>query len=171
MKRLHTLTHGFELAQADQRLIGGALKKAGLSAQSPDYEDLFQEAQILYAQTWAQVEVELATFRPYIFQKIVWRTWDYFRRQTRQQEHEQLLTATQTWDQLTTGQTPQFVLEQLQQVWPQLDSWAQIVLQENLLQGRALKQIAAEHQVSDRYLRKVRQQLRERLRRELNVKF
>ncbi|WP_054643583.1 hypothetical protein [Companilactobacillus kimchii] len=75
---------GFEQALENQQLIHGALKRVHIYVTRCDYEDYFQEAVIIYAQAYLkyrQRDQDLTKFKPYVFQKLVWRLTDMLRQE------------------------------------------------------------------------------------------
>lgn len=155
----HSLQQGFDLALTNQRLIGGALKRAGVWRSNLNYEDYFQDALVLYATTWVQFEQSAVQFAPYIFQKIVWRTQDQLR-QSHRQQHESVEELFYLPAPTTTAFSDwQLVLHQKVR---QLTLLERQVLQACLLEV-PLAQLASQVHKSSRYLRKIRAQVRQKL--------
>lgn len=83
---MNNLELGFEDALKNQRLIHGVLKRVHIYTTRSDYDDYFQEAIILYAQTYDQycrTHDDLSKFKTYIFQKLTWRMTDMLRQEKR----------------------------------------------------------------------------------------
>ncbi|RHW47823.1 hypothetical protein DS832_03420 [Bombilactobacillus bombi] len=132
----HDLTTGFTLAWKEQRLILGAL-------------------------TWSSSHLTGEESNHYIFQRVVWRTLDLLRHERYHQEHsgvdELMISDEQVGE-------PLFWDVQVQELLPQLTAVEQQILFKHLLQEQKLSLLAANLWVTPRYLRKVRTQLREKLR-------
>lgn len=75
---------GFQDALKNQRLIHGVLKRVHIYTTRVDYDDYFQEAMILYAETYnkyCQDKKDLTKFNSYVYQKLTWRLTDMLRRE------------------------------------------------------------------------------------------
>lgn len=80
------LDAGFQHALENQRLIHGVLKRVHIFTTRSDYEDYFQDALILYAQTYVEYckkGRDLTKFNKYVFQKLTWRLTDSLRQEKR----------------------------------------------------------------------------------------
>lgn len=78
------LEPGFQYALKNQKLIHGVLKRVHIFNTRSDYEDYFQEAMIIYAETYVnycQKEDDLSKVNPFIFQKLTWRLTDILRQE------------------------------------------------------------------------------------------
>ncbi|MCO6542570.1 MAG: sigma-70 family RNA polymerase sigma factor [Lactobacillus sp.] len=157
----HDLTTGFTLAWKEQRLIFGALKRAGVYRSNYLYEDLVQEGYLTYALTWSNSHLTGEEFNHYVFQRIVWRTLDLLRHERYRQEHSDVDELMISDEQV--GE-PLFWDVQVQELLPQLTAVEQQILFKHLLQEQKLSLLAINLGVTPRYLRKVRTQLREKLR-------
>ncbi|MBA1434277.1 sigma-70 family RNA polymerase sigma factor [Bombilactobacillus bombi] len=159
MEQQHDYQTGFELAKANQRVIYGALKRAGVYRSNYLYEDLVQEAYLTYAQTWTQVDLTAAEFQHYVFQRIVWRTLDLLRHERFRQDHSELneLLLDPQADDL------QLLEYQLSQLLPKLTTIECQILNHHLIQQQKLAPLAQQLGVTPRYLRKVRAQLKAKL--------
>ncbi len=157
----HDLATGFQLAITNVAVIYGAVKRAGVYRSNNLYADLIQEAYLTYAQVWSHSCLSVAEFQPYIFQRIVWRTQDLLRRERYRQNHvdftDLVLTAPQVAE-------PLFWQTEVQQVVGQLTVLEQQVFWQHLIEGQNLKTLADTLHVSSRYLRKIRAQVRQKLR-------
>ncbi|MBI0106860.1 sigma-70 family RNA polymerase sigma factor [Lactobacillus sp. W8089] len=157
----HDLATGFQLAITNVAVIYGAVKRAGVYRSNNLYADLIQEAYLTYAQVWSHSCLSVAEFQPYIFQRIVWRTQDLLRRERYRQNHvdftDLVLTASQVAE-------PLFWQTEVQRVVGQLTVLEQKVFWQHLIGGQNLKTLADTLHVSSRYLRKIRAQVRQKLR-------
>lgn len=81
---MNNLEPGFQNALKNQRLIHGVLKRVHIYTTRVDYDDYFQEAMILYAETYdkyCQSKKDLTKFNSYVYQKLTWRLTDMLRRE------------------------------------------------------------------------------------------
>ena len=157
----HDLATGFQLAITNVAVIYGAVKRAGVYRSNNLYADLIQEAYLTYAQVWSHSCLSVAEFQPYIFQRIVWRTQDLLRRERYRQNHVDVTDLVLTAPQVAE---PLFWQTEVQQVVGQLTVLEQKVFWQHLIRGQNLKTLAATLHVSSRYLRKIRAQVRQKLR-------
>lgn len=157
----HDLATGFQLAITNVAVIYGAVKRAGVYRSNNLYADLIQEAYLTYAQVWSHSCLSVAEFQPYIFQRIVWRTQDLLRRERYRQNHVDVTDLVLTAPQVAE---PLFWQTEMQQVVGQLTVLEQKVFWQHLIEGQNLKTLAAALHVSPRYLRKIRAQVRQKLR-------
>ncbi|WP_040536269.1 sigma-70 family RNA polymerase sigma factor [Schleiferilactobacillus shenzhenensis] len=83
---------GFAAAQEEEKLINGAVKRAGRSFGVFAREDLVQEAMLIFAECYVAeqpvTEQEWAAFRPRVYQKIRWVLGDLRRRENWWQERQ-----------------------------------------------------------------------------------
>ena len=157
----HDLATGFQLAITNVAVIYGAVKRAGVYRSNNLYADLIQEAYLTYAQVWSHSCLSVAEFQPYIFQRIVWRTQDLLRRERYRQNHVDVTDLVLTAPQVAE---PIFWQTEVQQVVGQLTVLEQKVFWQHLIRGQNLKTLADTLHVSSRYLRKIRVQVRQKLR-------
>ena len=157
----HDLATGFQLAITNVAVIYGAVKRAGVYRSNNLYADLIQEAYLTYAQVWSHSCLSVAEFQPYIFQRIVWRTQDLLRRERYRQNHVDVTDLVLTAPQVAE---PIFWQTEVQQVVGQLTVLEQKIFWQHLIRGQNLKTLAATLHVSSRYLRKIRAQVRQKLR-------
>lgn len=70
-----------ERAWKNRLLVHGALKAAHVSPSSADYDDLFQEGLLIYAQCLGEADLTYSekSIKNWIFQRIIWMVQDYYR--------------------------------------------------------------------------------------------
>lgn len=100
----------FLTAWNNQKLVRGALKAAHVRVDYTNYEDLFQEGILIYAEMLTKLadkkrsEVDRLSFR-----KIIWHTIDLLRKKQRQSEEE--IAFDSLTEELTTNWNNQLVLK------------------------------------------------------------
>lgn len=100
----------FLTAWDNQKLVKGALKAAHVRVDYTNYEDLFQEGILIYAEMLTKFadkkrsEVDRLSFR-----KIIWHTIDLLRKRQRQSEEE--IAFDSLTEELTTNWNNQLVLK------------------------------------------------------------
>ncbi|WP_294835052.1 sigma-70 family RNA polymerase sigma factor [uncultured Lactobacillus sp.] len=100
----------FLTAWNNQKLVKGALKAAHVRVDYTNYEDLFQEGILIYAEMLTKFadkkrsEVDRLSFR-----KIIWHTIDLLRKRQRQSEEE--IAFDSLTEELTTNWNNQLVLK------------------------------------------------------------
>ena len=157
------ITQGFEDALKNQKLIHGVLKRVHIYPTRFDYEDYFQEALIIYAQTYlkyCQKNQDLEKFKPYVFQKLVWRMTDMLRQEKSYYDFNKL-------DEFDFKSVPQgVILESLEFInLTELNRLEREILQEHFINGTSLLKIARQEKCTSRNLRYHRDKLLQKLRR------
>lgn len=78
------LQDGFIAAMENEKLIYGVLKRLHIYITNDNYQDFFQEALIIYAESYVEYQRKnqpMDKFNVYIFQKLVWRLTDLLRKE------------------------------------------------------------------------------------------
>lgn len=152
---------GFQQALENQQLIYGALKRVHIYVTRCDYEDYFQEAVIIYAQTYLkyyQRNQDPDKFKPYVFQKLVWRLTDMLRQEKQYFDFHGL-------EEFDFQRVPESEITQIDFVdWQKLSELEKEILQEHFMNGISLKIIAQYHHQTTRNLRYQRDRLLNKLR-------
>lgn len=152
---------GFEQALENQQLIHGALKRVHIYVTRCDYEDYFQEAVIIYAQAYLkyrQRDQDLTKFKPYVFQKLVWRLTDMLRQEKQYFDFHSL-------EEFDFQRVPEAEIARIDFVdWQKLSELEKEILQEHFMNGISLTIIAQHHQQTTRNLRYQRNRLLTKLR-------
>lgn len=156
------LNAGFTDAMNNQRLIHGVLKRVHIFTTRSDYDDYFQEAIILYAQSYTeycQTHANLDKFNSYIFQKLKWRLTDMLRQEKKYYDFHSL----EVFD---FQRVPEELFrESLEFIDLQkLSAIEQSLLQEHFIDGDALVILAKRHNYTTRNLRYHRSKLLTKLR-------
>ncbi|WP_334341501.1 sigma-70 family RNA polymerase sigma factor [Companilactobacillus sp. HBUAS56275] len=155
------LEQGFQHALANQQLIHGALKRVHIYVTRCDYEDYFQEAMIIYAQTYVnycQRKQDLSKFRPYVFQKLVWRLTDMLRQEKQYFDFHSL-------EEFDFQRVPEEEMTKIDFIdWQKLSQLEKEIFQEHFMEGISLAVIARRHQQTPRNLRYQRNRLLDKLR-------
>jgi hypothetical protein len=162
-----TIAAGLTAALAQQGLLHGAIKRAGVWRQHQDYDDFLQEALLVYAQTYQQYPGDPEhdpDFLPYVFQRVCWRTTDLLRYQQRRQMAG--------LPPELPGKLPDFsehsvVLLLLNQMTQQSSPVDQLIIRNHFILGQPLSTLATKYQLSPRTLRARRGFLRQRLAKQL----
>jgi len=154
---------GFQHALENQRLIHGVLKRVHIYPTRFDYEDYFQEATIMYAQTFAkycQSGADLTKFNSYVYQKLTWRLTDMLRQEKRYTEFHSLEEF--DFQRVLADESVKF-LEFVN--WSELTELEREILQEHFIDGLSLAIIAKRYNHTSRSLRYHRDGLLKKLRR------
>jgi len=153
---------GFQHALANPKLIHGVLKRVHIYPTRFDYDDYFQEATILYAQTYetyCQNHDDLSKINPFIFQKLTWRLTDMLRQEKKRNEFHSL----EEFDFQRVPETA--ILENFEFVnWAELTEMERILLQEHFISGFPLVILAKRYNHTSRALRYCRNRLLIKLR-------
>lgn len=150
---------GFDLAVENEQVIHGALKRAGVYHTRIDYEDFVQEGFITYAKCFVGYsrEFDLEKFNIYAFQKIVWSTLDLLRK-------EQMYTQRFILESFEQKDYPKKqainILELLQYENLKLSNLEREILLKHMINQVPLSEMSKKYEVSDRYLRRVRKNLK-----------
>lgn len=156
-------TMGLQAALRQQRLLHGAVKKAGIWRQNQDYDDFLQEAFLAFAQAYvnypADPEVD-ECFLGYAYQHIVWRLTDLLRKQRYRQAVP--LSDWESWHHVSDDTEMELMIT-LQELAYDRNSIDQLIIRDHFIKGQSLTTIACKAQLSPRTLRKHRTKLREQL--------
>ncbi|AUI72516.1 sigma-70 family RNA polymerase sigma factor [Companilactobacillus alimentarius] len=156
------LQSGFENAMLNQQLIHGVLKRVHIYPTRFDYDDYFQEATIIYAQTYVDYcrrDGDLGRIKPYIFQKLVWRLTDMLRQEKKYHDFHSL----EEFDfQRVPENESSAMLDFID--WQKLTLLEREMLQEHFIQNRPLSILAKCKNTSTRNLRYRRDRLLKKLR-------
>ncbi len=153
---------GFQHAIENQLLIHGVLKRVHIFPTRFDYDDYFQEAVIIYAQTYEkyrQSGADLTKFNLYIFQRLTWRLTDMLRQEKKYTETHDLaeFDFQRIPDSMVLG-TLDFI------EWNELTSLEKEILQDHFINGLSLVTIAKRYNHTTRSLRYHRNGLLKKLR-------
>ncbi|MFK5588209.1 sigma-70 family RNA polymerase sigma factor [Lactobacillus delbrueckii] len=156
------INQAMDQAWERRKLVAGALKTAHVYRKCADYEDLFQEGLIVYAQCLQEMtdkpqeEADKLSFR-----KVYWRILDLLRQKKRQRDHDEPLLAA-----AFVGQADQHNLL-LKEAWKKLSTSEKLLLGQNLLADRSLKETADLMNIPYRTASRIKKQALEKLRRQL----
>lgn len=93
------LTPGFAylMEENHQGLVHGVLKRLHILPNHPQYDDLVQEGCIRFAQKYVEYDATTAhnSLLSYLYQGVYWHLLDLLRKQQRQTEHTQKMSADQ----------------------------------------------------------------------------
>lgn len=159
---MNNLELGFQDALNNQRLIHGVLKRVHIFSTRVDYDDYFQEAMILYAQTYekyCQKHQDMTKFKAFVFQKLTWRLTDMLR----QEKHYFDFHSLEEFDfqripENNTGEHLDFVN------FSELSVVEKDILQKHFIKGIPLVILAKHYQQTTRALRYRRDKLLHKLR-------
>lgn len=157
-------TQGLQAALRQQRLLHGAVKKAGIWRHHQDYDDYLQEAFLAFAQAYVNYPADPdldECFLGYAYQHIVWRLTDLMRRQHCRQTDP--LPDLGNWTHDDGGDREIDLLMTLQELAFDSDSIDQIIIRDHFIKGYSLPVIAYRQQLSTRALRNHRTKLRRQL--------
>ncbi|WP_164509449.1 sigma-70 family RNA polymerase sigma factor [Companilactobacillus jidongensis] len=158
---MSSIEEGFAHAVKNQRLIHGVLKQIHVYPTRFDYEDYFQEAVIIYAQTYAKFMTEhndADKFKVYIFQRLRWRMTDLLRQEMKYSEVHSL----DEFDFSTICQETNDLLENLN--LGTLTAFENQIFQEHFINNKSLLILARRYECSTRNLRYHRNRLLVKLR-------
>lgn len=93
------LTPGFEylMKENHQGLVHGVLKRLNILPNNPQYDDLVQEGFIRFAQKYIEYDEEKTnnSLISYLYQGVYWYLLDLLRKQQRQNNHTEMMSAEQ----------------------------------------------------------------------------
>ena len=152
----------FIKAWENRRLVGGAIKAAGVRANYQDYADLFQDGVLIYA--GMIVESPSQNIDKLAFKKIFWHTLDELRKNQRRSERNEeinneieLKTAEVDWDSLVV----------LKDEVKKLNKLERLLFFEHLLAQREISGLVERAGCSRRTLQRVKKDLLLKLRKSL----
>jgi len=153
---------GFQDALANQKLIHGVLKRVHIYPTRCDYEDYFQDAMILYAQTYVKYRQEkdnMSKFKGYIFQRLTWRLTDILRQEKKYHE----LHSLEEFDfQRVPEEKKSIDLDFVN--FAELTEMEQIIFQQHFIENVPLVILAKRYNHTSRALRYCRNRLLKKLR-------
>lgn len=153
---MNNLEEGFIQAMKNKKIIFGAMKRVHIYPSRVDYDDYFQEAVIIYAQTYAK-KVAQDNFNVYVYQQLVWKLTDMLRREKKYYDVHSL-------EEFDFNRVPQNEVSDLINIFDQgLSRLELVLLQEHFIYGESLSQIAQRYGYSARNLRYWRSKLRSKL--------
>lgn len=159
---MNNLELGFQDALNNQRLIHGVLKRVHIFPTRIDYDDYFQEAMILYAQTYEQYcqkQKDMTKFKAFVFQKLTWRLTDMLR----QEKHYFDFHSLEEFDfQRIPGKNPVAELDFVD--FSELTEVEKDILQKHFIEGVPLVILAKHYRQTTRALRYRRDKLLTKLR-------
>lgn len=148
------LQTGFKYALKNERLVHGALKKAGATYFHRDYEDLLHEGLITFANMFCELGEDHPNLHLQVFQRITWQTIDFLRRESRINEKNEILE-NYDFSLFYENEDRDFWL-MIQEISQNFNYLERLVFQEHLLNGVTLTQLARENPVSLRQLHRVK---------------
>ena len=134
----------FLTAWDNQKLVRGALKAAHVRVDYTNYEDLFQEGILIYAEMLTKLadkkrsEVDRLSFR-----KIIWHTIDLLRKRQRQSEEE--IAFDSLTEELMTNWNNQLVLKG---ELDRMNEMEKLLFINHLIGGQTISSLAQEAHVS-----------------------
>jgi len=134
----------FLTAWNNQKLVRGALKAAHVRVDYTNYEDLFQEGILIYAEMLTKLadkkrsEVDRLSFR-----KIIWHTIDLLRKRQRQSEEE--IAFDSLTEELMTNWNNQLVLKG---ELDRMNEMEKLLFINHLIGGQTISSLAQEAHVS-----------------------
>lgn len=145
----------FLTAWDNQKLVKGALKAAHVRVDYTNYEDLFQEGILIYAEMLTKFadkkrsEVDRLSFR-----KIIWHTIDLLRKRQRQSEEE--IAFDSLTEELTTNWNNQLVLKG---ELVRMNEIEKLLYINHLIGGQTISSLAQEVHVSRVQLQRIKHNL------------
>lgn len=145
----------FLTAWDNQKLVKGALKAAHVRVDYTNYEDLFQEGILIYAEMLTKFadkkrsEVDRLSFR-----KIIWHTIDLLRKRQRQSEEE--IAFDSLTEELTTNWNNQLVLKG---ELVRMNEIEKLLFINHLIGGQTISSLAQEAHVSRVQLQRIKHNL------------
>lgn len=145
----------FLTAWNNQKLVRGALKAAHVRVDYTNYEDLFQEGILIYAEMLTKFadkkrsEVDRLSFR-----KIIWHTIDLLRKRQRQSEEE--IAFDSLTEELTTNWNNQLVLKG---ELVRMNEIEKLLFINHLIGGQTISSLAQEAHVSRVQLQRIKHNL------------
>ncbi|CAJ1180221.1 hypothetical protein LCR01_18390 [Companilactobacillus crustorum] len=154
---MNNLEPGFQNALKNQRLIHGVLKRVHIYTTRVDYDDYFQEAMILYAETYdkyCQSKKDLTKFNSYVYQKLTWRLTDMLRREKKYYDFHSL----EEFDFQRIPEEKSIVNLDFLKL-SELSYLERAILQEHFIEGQPLVILAQRYNHTSRSLRYCRSKL------------
>lgn len=152
---------GFDLALKNLSVIYGALRKSNVSVFRNDYNDFVQEAIMAYAQCYCDYNLDhfkLEKFNNYAYQRLRWTIIDKLRKENRYEKNHILDNFE---DREVVSLEKIDVLSLVEGIV--LTDIEIIILIKHFIEEIPLKTLAEMTNFSQRYLRKVRKNLRNKL--------
>ena len=165
----------FSIALANQGLVYGAVKAAGVFPRSFDYEDYIQDGLITYAMFIDNnskrdngVKLTSDEVNRLAFRKIVWQTIDALRRQKFLSDISDFSLDedfSEKEESFNNGSFKYVILyTQIDEAFNRLNNFDRIILTERFLRGKKLKDISATYGVSLQTVTRARRRVRDYLR-------
>lgn len=165
----------FSIALANQGLVYGAVKAAGVFPRSFDYEDYIQDGLITYAMFIDNnskrdngVKLTSDEVNRLAFRKIVWQTIDALRRQKFLSDISDFSLDedfSEKEESFNNGSFKYVILyTQIDEAFNRLNNFDRIILTEHFLRGKKLKDISATYGVSLQTVTRARRRVRDYLR-------
>lgn len=165
----------FSIALANQGLVYGAVKAAGVFPRSFDYEDYIQDGLITYAMLIDNnskrdngVKLTSDEVNRLAFRKIVWQTIDALRRQKFLSDISDFSLDedfSEKEESFNNGSFKYVILyTQIDEAFNRLNNFDRIILTEHFLRGKKLKDISATYGVSLQTVTRARRRVRDYLR-------
>lgn len=165
----------FSIALANQGLVYGAVKAAGVFPRSFDYEDYIQDGLITYAmfidnnsKSDNGVKLTSDEVNRLAFRKIVWQTIDALRRQKFLSDISDFSLDedfSEKEESFNNGSFKYVILyTQIDEAFNRLNNFDRIILTEHFLRGKKLKDISATYGVSLQTVTRARRRVRDYLR-------
>lgn len=164
----------FSIALANQGLVYGAVKAAGVFPRSFDYEDYIQDGLITYAMFIDNnskrdngVKLTSDEVNRLAFRKIVWQTIDALRRQKFLSDISDFSfdeDFSEKEESFNNGSFKYVILyTQIDEAFNRLNNFDRIILTEHFLRGKKLKDISATYGVSLQTVTRARRRVRDYL--------
>ena len=168
-------SESFSIALANQGLVYGAVKAAGVFPRSFDYEDYIQDGLITYAMFIDNnskrdngVKLTSDEVNRLAFRKIVWQTIDALRRQKFLSDISDFSLDedfSEKEESFNNGSFKYVILyTQIDEAFNRLNNFDRIILTEHFLRGKKLKDISATYGVSLQTVTRARRRVRDYLR-------
>lgn len=165
----------FSIALANQGLVYGAVKAAGVLPRSFDYEDYIQDGLITYAlfidnnsKRDNGVKLTSDEVNRLAFRKIVWQTIDALRRQKFLSDISDFSLDedfSEKEESFNNGSFKYVILyTQIDEAFNRLNNFDRIILTEHFLRGKKLKDISTTYGVSLQTVTRARKRVRDYLR-------
>lgn len=165
----------FSIALANQGLVYGAVKAAGVFPRSFNYEDYIQDGLITYAMFIDNnskrdngVKLTSDEVNRLAFRKIVWQTIDALRRQKFLSDISDFSLDedfSEKEESFNNGSFKYVILyTQIDEAFNRLNNFDRIILTEHFLRGKKLKDISATYGVSLQTVTRARRRVRDYLR-------
>ena len=165
----------FSIALANQGLVYGEVKAAGVFPRSFDYEDYIQDGLITYAMFIDNnskrdngVKLTSDEVNRLAFRKIVWQTIDALRRQKFLSDISDFSLDedfSEKEESFNNGSFKYVILyTQIDEAFNRLNNFDRIILTEHFLRGKKLKDISATYGVSLQTVTRARRRVRDYLR-------